>query len=63
MSQILTNLIFVELQKISPNPIAAAEQRKLAQAVAKAVQTYLVTSAAVVVATPAGPSVGKITAP
>lgn len=59
MSQVLSNLILIELQKINPNPLATSQQKEFADGIARAVQTYLNTS--VTVTTTGGP--GKTIAP
>jgi len=67
MSQILANLIEAQLKLTAPtsatDPVLSAQQRALANAIATAVQTYLVSSATVTVVTPTGPGTGKIIAP
>jgi hypothetical protein len=63
MSQVLSGLILVQLQKSNPDPFFAVQQKQLADAIAIAVQTYLVSSATVAVVTPTGPGTGKIIAP
>ena len=67
MSQVLAGLIDAQLKLSSPisaaDPSLAAQQQALANAIAVAVQTYLVSSATVTVVTPAGPGTGKIIAP
>jgi hypothetical protein len=44
MSQVLSGLILIELQKSNPNPVFLPDQKKLADAIAAAVQQYLSTT-------------------
>lgn len=53
MSQILSGLILIELQKFNPNPVVATQQKQLADAIGSAVSTYLSTPGNVVLRTPA----------
>jgi hypothetical protein len=66
MSQILSGLILVELQKVNPNPLFLAQQKQLADAIARAVQTYLASSVTIVgtaTTVPPVPITGKPLAP
>ena len=64
MSQILSGLILTQLQASNPDPFFVAQQKQLADAIAVAVQTYLITNTTVLgTVTPAGTVVSKITAP
>lgn len=62
MSATLSALILVELQKISGEPAFAAQQKQLADAIAKAVQEYLIAQVTVVGVSPAGTVTGKLIA-
>ncbi len=63
MSQVLSSLILAELQKNNSNPAFVQQQKELADSIARAVQTYIVSSVTVVGAAGPVPVTGKLIAP